>query len=53
MPKDSVDEQKISPLSPMPANLVDQIEEPAFYDLIAYLLTQKEGRPIGEAKEEK
>ncbi len=53
VPKDSVDEQKISPLSPMPANLVDQIEEPAFYDLIAYLLTQKEGRPIGEAKEEK
>lgn len=53
VPKDSVDERRISPLSPMPANLVDQIEEPAFYDLIAYLLTKKEGRPIQEAKKEK
>jgi putative heme-binding domain-containing protein len=36
-----VEEQYVSQLSPMPANLVDQIPEADFYNLLAYLLTQQ------------
>jgi hypothetical protein len=36
-----VEEQYVSQLSPMPANLVDQIPEADFYNLVAYLLTQQ------------
>jgi putative heme-binding domain-containing protein len=36
-----VEEQHVSQLSPMPANLVDQIPEADFYNLLAYLLTQQ------------
>jgi putative heme-binding domain-containing protein len=43
VPKNTVDEKKISPLSPMPANFADQIPEKEFYDLLAYLLTQRAG----------
>ena len=44
--KDDIDERRVSPLSPMPANLVETIGEKEFYDLMAYLLAQraKEGR---------
>jgi putative heme-binding domain-containing protein len=37
--KNSIDERNVSQLSPMPANLVEQIPEPEFYNLLAYLLT--------------
>jgi putative heme-binding domain-containing protein len=36
-----VEERFVSQLSPMPANLVDQIPEADFYDLLAYLLMQQ------------
>ena len=46
VPKDSIEERSISPLSPMPANLTDQIAEEDFYRLLAFLLTRHEaGRP--------
>jgi putative heme-binding domain-containing protein len=41
VPKDSVEERTVSQLSPMPANLVDQIPEADFYHLLAYLLAQR------------
>ena len=42
VPKSSVEERSTSPLSPMPANLVDQIAEDDFYRLMAYLLSHRE-----------
>jgi hypothetical protein len=42
VPKSSVEERSISPLSPMPANLVDQIAEDDFYRLLAFLLSHRE-----------
>jgi putative membrane-bound dehydrogenase-like protein len=47
VPKSSVEERITSPLSPMPANLTDQIAENDFYSLLAYLLTRREDRPVG------
>jgi putative heme-binding domain-containing protein len=47
--KSSVDERTTSPLSPMPANLVDQIPETDFYSLLAYLLTRRDDRPVPPA----
>jgi putative heme-binding domain-containing protein len=41
VPKDDIDERRTSLLSPMPANLVETISEKDFYDLMAYLLTQR------------
>jgi putative heme-binding domain-containing protein len=41
VPKKMVEEKSVSPLSPMPANLVDQIAEADFYHLLAYLLEQR------------
>jgi putative heme-binding domain-containing protein len=49
VPADSVEERAIAPLSPMPANMADQIAEPDFYRLLAYLLAQREG-PATPAK---
>ncbi len=46
VPKSSVEERTTSPLSPMPANLTDQIAEKDFYRLLAYLLTCREDRPV-------
>ena len=37
----TVEERTIAPLSPMPANFAEQITEPDFYRLIAYLLSQR------------
>lgn len=55
VPKDEVEERTTSQLSPMPANLSDQISEPEFFDLIAYLLgqqsTAKGGDDAGALKE--
>ena len=36
-----VEEKTVSQMSPMPANFADQIPEADFYDLLAYLLTQR------------
>ena len=33
--------REVSPLSPMPANWAEQIEEKEFHDLMAYLLSQR------------
>lgn len=39
--KDAVEERLVSPVSPMPANFVDQIAEPDLYHLLAFLLQQQ------------
>jgi putative heme-binding domain-containing protein len=38
---ETVEDKKLSQLSPMPANMSEQIEEADFYQLIAYLLSQR------------
>ncbi|MFI5459576.1 MAG: PVC-type heme-binding CxxCH protein [Isosphaerales bacterium] len=45
VPRSSVEERTTSSLSPMPANLVDQIAEDDFYRLMAFLLSHREERP--------
>jgi putative heme-binding domain-containing protein len=42
VPKASVDDRQMSPLSPMPANLADSIGEDDFFRLLAYLLSKRE-----------
>ena len=42
VPRSEVEERTTSPLSPMPANLVDQIAEDDFYRLMAFLLSHNE-----------
>ena len=42
VPKSSVEERQNSPLSPMPANLAEQIAEDDFNRLLAYLLSRRE-----------
>jgi putative heme-binding domain-containing protein len=42
IPKGSVEERSVSPLSPMPANLTDQISDADFYRLMEYLLSKRE-----------
>jgi putative heme-binding domain-containing protein len=39
--KENIETRQVSQLSPMPANLVDQIPESDFYDLLAFLLSQR------------
>jgi hypothetical protein len=39
--KKSIEERSVSQLSPMPANLIEQIPEADFYNLMAYLLLQR------------
>jgi putative heme-binding domain-containing protein len=41
VPKDQIDERIVSQLSPMPANLADQIAEADFNHLMAFLLAQR------------
>jgi putative heme-binding domain-containing protein len=43
--KSSVEERTTSQMSPMPANFADQVGEKDFYDLMAYLLSLKAGKP--------
>jgi putative heme-binding domain-containing protein len=38
VPTDSIEERKVSPLSPMPANVAEQLSEQDFYHLLAFLL---------------
>jgi putative heme-binding domain-containing protein len=42
VPNSSVDDRSTSPMSPMPANLTDQISADDFYRLMAYLLSRRE-----------
>ena len=42
VPKKDIDERSLSNLSPMPANLVEQIPEAEFYHLVAFLLAQRQ-----------
>jgi putative heme-binding domain-containing protein len=44
--KSAVDERSISPMSPMPANLMDQVSADDFYRLMAYLLSRREPTEI-------
>jgi putative heme-binding domain-containing protein len=46
--KNSIEERNMSPKSPMPATLVDQIPEADFYHLIAYLLSLRSSQ-VGKA----
>lgn len=41
VPLAEIEERSTSPLSPMPANLSDQVPEEEFYHLLAYLLKQQ------------
>jgi putative heme-binding domain-containing protein len=41
VPKATIDERTVSQLSPMPANVLEQISEADFYHLLAYLLAQR------------
>jgi putative heme-binding domain-containing protein len=41
IPEDNVERRSVSPMSPMPANFVEQIPERDFYHLLAYLLEQR------------
>ena len=39
---DDIDQRRVSPLSPMPANVADLVPEADFHHLMAYLLTQRQ-----------
>jgi putative heme-binding domain-containing protein len=41
LPKKDVEARQLSQLSPMPANVIDPMPEPEFYDLLAFLLAQR------------
>ncbi len=42
VPAEEVDERSVSKLSPMPANVADLIPEADYYNLLAFLLEQKQ-----------
>jgi putative heme-binding domain-containing protein len=53
VPKNEVDEKTVSQISPMPADLAEQVPEKDFFDLLAYLLAQRapvENRTVKPAK---
>jgi putative membrane-bound dehydrogenase-like protein len=39
--KANIEERTVSPLSPMPSNFADQVSEADFYNLLAFLLSQR------------
>ena len=41
VPKGEIEERKVSPVSPMPADFADKLTEAEFQDLIAFLLSKK------------
>lgn len=47
VPKSEIDEQNVTNLSPMPANIAEQLPEADFYHLVAYLLSLKSA-PAGK-----
>ena len=40
-PKGEIEDRKVSPVSPMPADFAEKMPDAEFYDLIAYLLSRK------------
>jgi hypothetical protein len=48
IPQAEVSEQAVSPLSPMPSNVPDLISEAEFYDLLAFLLSQRQSTPAAQ-----
>jgi putative heme-binding domain-containing protein len=42
VPLAEIDQRSVSPLSPMPANVIDVLSEPDFYHLLGYLLQQRQ-----------
>jgi putative heme-binding domain-containing protein len=44
IPTSDIDERKLVPLSPMPANAAEKLSEAEFYDLLAFLLAQRTGK---------
>jgi putative heme-binding domain-containing protein len=44
LPLDKVAERTVSPISPMPANVVEQLGEQDFYNLVAYLLSSNHAK---------
>jgi putative heme-binding domain-containing protein len=46
--KKDIEERNVSQMSPMPANLVEQIPEVDFYNLLAYLLEQRAAKANGK-----
>ena len=40
-PKGDIEDRKVSPVSPMPADFAEKMPDAEFYDLIAYLLSRK------------
>lgn len=48
LPLREIDERKQVKLSPMPANVVEKLSEAQYYDLLAFLLTQKVAKPAKE-----
>lgn len=47
IPQSDIDEQASLPMSPMPANVAEQMPEADFYHLLAFLLRQQQ-RPLGK-----
>ncbi len=45
IPLDEIEERKAVALSPMPANVAEKLTEAEYFDLLAYLLTQRTGKP--------
>jgi putative heme-binding domain-containing protein len=45
IPKSEIEDRTLSQLSPMPANLADQIPDPDFNHLLAFLLAQQPPKP--------
>jgi putative heme-binding domain-containing protein len=51
VPRKTVEERSTAQLSPMPANMAEQIPEPEFQDLMAYLLQHRDdAKPTGAQK---
>ena len=48
VPSDEVEDRKVISVSPMPANIADQIPEAEFPSLLAYLLQLKKAVRAGE-----
>jgi putative heme-binding domain-containing protein len=46
IPKPEVEERSTAQISPMPANLAEQMSEPEFRDLMSFLLQHREDRPV-------
>ena len=52
VPKKTVEERSTAQLSPMPANMAEQIPEAEFQDLMAYILSHREDTKPAESRAE-